>query len=103
MRISDWSSDVCSSGLLDDLGDFRHQRLPRLSRHRPRTFCTGRSEKLKTTASSFGATWRYGTQLGITKVSRLPQSNLCAVSPSPIRVWPVPSTTLNTPEERCGG
>jgi hydroxypyruvate reductase len=61
------------------------------SRHRPSTFCTGRSEKLKSTASST-AVWCTAVHAGTTKMSLGPQSN---VSP-PTTLRPRPSTTVNT-------
>ena len=61
------------------------------SRHRPSTFCTGRSEKLNSTESS-AASCRTLTHDGTTKISRGPHSNVR----SPTTLRPFPSATQNT-------
>src|SRR5690606_11145 len=65
--------------------------LPRSSRNRPSFSCTGRSEKLNSTASS-SASWICRAQLGITNTSRGPHSSTL----SPMRVRPRPSTAVKT-------
>jgi hypothetical protein len=85
----DAPASVEPSGTVEPIERWRAQWARRSSRQRPSFSCTGRSEKLNSTASPLGW-WVCGDQLGTTKMSR----GFQAKTVSPTRVSPSPSTIV---------